>query len=116
MGSKFQKKTPHFSNGVIILAWGFKFGLQSENNGLRPKTKFDPQNGRGLWSRNHFCNFRKSHISGTADATIFKFCLLSDFIGHEHKTKFDPKVGVAYGYVTTFKISEKPPHFRNGSR
>jgi len=25
-------------------------------------------------------------------------------------------MGVAYGHVTTFKISEKPPHFRNGSR
>ena len=57
-------------------------------------------------------------VPGTADATIFKFCLLSDFIGPEHKTKFDHKVGVAYGHVTvtTFKISEKPPHFRNGSR
>ena len=44
-------------------ARSFKFGLQSENNGLRPKTKFDPQNGRGFWSRDHFCNFRNSHIS-----------------------------------------------------
>ena len=28
--------------------FNFYPGLQSENNGLRPKTKFDPQNGRGL--------------------------------------------------------------------
>ena len=27
---------------------------------LGQKQKFDPQNGRGLWSRDHFQNFRKT--------------------------------------------------------
>ena len=40
-------------------ARSFKFGLQSENNGLRPKTKFDPQNGRAY---DHVTTFAISEI------------------------------------------------------
>ena len=48
-------ENPHISGtveGRII-----KFCTLSEFKGPGHQTKFDPQSGRGLWSRDHFRNF-----------------------------------------------------------
>ena len=42
-------------------------------------------------------------------AMIVKICMLLETKGLGNKQNLTPKVGVAYGHVTTFTISVKPP-------
>ena len=158
------RKNTHISG--MVKAMIVKLCMLLETKGPRQQTKFDPQNGRGLWSRDHFCNFRNSHISlewlmlQSSNFVCYQISLVlsikrnltqsgrglwsRDHFQNFRKTptfqewlkvgswnlvvcsqklivrcdtqNLTPKVGVAYGHVTTFTISVKPPYFCNGSR
>ena len=64
----------------MVKAMIIKICMLSETKGPRQQTKFDPQSGRGLRSRDHFYNFSETT----------KFDLLSEINGPMWFTKFDP--------------------------
>ena len=51
---------PHISGTVKAMI--VKFCMLIETKGPRQQTKFDPQSGRGLRSRDHFYNFSETTI------------------------------------------------------
>jgi len=46
----------------MVKAMVVKFCMLLETKGPRQQTKFDPQSGRGLRSRDHFYNFSETTI------------------------------------------------------
>ena len=89
----------------MVKAMIVKICMLLETKGPRQQTKFDPQNGRGLWSRDHFQNFRKTPtFQEWLNVGSWNLVCSQKLIVRCDTQNLTPKVGVAYDHVTTNEI------------
>ena len=76
-----------------------KFCMLLETKGPRQQTKFNPQSGRGLRSRDHFYNFSERSSNLICSQKLMGRC---------DSQNLTPKVGVAYDQVSVHTCRRRP--------